>query len=381
MKSNCSTLQLGGRHIVLSLMLTAGLLLSLTACSGSREPIAIGFAGELSGDNRSPSIKVYQGVELAVEQRNAEGGLHGRTIELLSGDDGGRPEKAPEVDRRLVNEGAQAIIGHPTSTTSLAALDYINESNTVTLSPTATADALFGKNDHFFTFLASNEQLAKGIAEFAAEELGVRRIALIYDLANPGYTKNYAKRFRTALEQEGGTIVSSRPFDSTGAADFETIIGEQLRDSPDALMILASSTETAAFLQQLYKQSADIPVLSCDWASTRDLIELGGPYSSRVYLTETVHFTDELPRYRAFSKAYRQRYGEEPSPGASKGYEAATVLLQALAQQDRGANLKEVLLSGSFRGFAQEITFDSNGDVQRDIYVKTVRDGNLELVR
>ena len=364
-----------------ALLILLWAVLVFVGCAGSKEPLKIGFAGELTGDNRAPSIKVFQGIELAVEQRNAAGGIDGRTVKLLAGDDGGNPERAEQVDRELVKKGVQAIIGHPTSTTSLAALEYINQAKVVTLSPTATADELFHREDYFFTFLASNSKLADRIARFGKKELEVSRVSIIYDLANPRYTRNYAERFKASFTGRGGSILDQQNFDSTQNTDFGAIIDRLLQRSPDALFILASSTETAAFLQQLYIREAAIPVLSCDWASTQDVIHLGGPYSTHLYLAESVHFTENTPGYGDFAAAYRRRYGEEPSLGAAKAYEAAGVILHALTQQKKGESLRAVLLKGSFRGFQQRLRFDRYGDIERSIYIKTVKDDSFELAR
>jgi branched-chain amino acid transport system substrate-binding protein len=368
-------------HFFLFSILAFGVFYLLTGCADKNEPIKLGFAGELSGDNRSPSIKLFQGVQLAVEKRNAAGGVHGRQVELISRDDGGRPDRAPAVDRELAAADVEAIIGHPTSSTSLAAMEFINSSEIVMLSPTATADALFSREDNFFTFLAPNSRLAAHIAEFGREELGIKTVAALYDEANSGYTKNYYRNFHRAFTKAGGQLLDVRSFDSTTTTAYGALVEELLATSPDAFLIIASSTETASFLQQMYKRSADLPVLACDWSSTQDLIQLGGPYSRNVYMAETLHFNRAEQVYRPFAEAFRERFGEEPSIGAAKGYEAARVVLQALEKRKEGTELKEVLLQETFEGLRGELDFNRYGDLQRRLCIKTVREQHFEMVQ
>ena len=104
-----------------------------------RKPIKIGFSGSLSGLNSPMGIAVKDGVVLALEKMNEQGGIKGRKLELLIKDDKNDPETVLKVDTELINEGVCAIIGHITSAMTQAAIPLINNKQMLLLSPTASS--------------------------------------------------------------------------------------------------------------------------------------------------------------------------------------------------------------------------------------------------
>lgn len=113
------------------------LLLALSACSDS-SPILIGFSGQLTGKIADIGVPARNGVQLAVETINAAGGINGRKLKLIIKDDGNTPEQAIRVDQELINAGVIAVIGHFTSTQTMAALPLFNKNKVVLLSPTTS---------------------------------------------------------------------------------------------------------------------------------------------------------------------------------------------------------------------------------------------------
>src|SRR6056297_421484 len=90
-------------------------------------PIKIGVSVTLSGRNSPMGIAVKDGVVLAVEQINADGGINGKTLELIIKDDQNNPETARKVDAELIEEGVATILGHITSAMTEAAIEQANE--------------------------------------------------------------------------------------------------------------------------------------------------------------------------------------------------------------------------------------------------------------
>ncbi len=117
------------------LSLTCLALLS-SGCS-SLAPIRIGFAAELSGKQNELAINLRDGVQLAVDDINASGGIKGRPVELLIEDDLGTPEGAKAAENKLIDAGVVAIVGHLTSGQTAAGYQVATERKTVLISATA----------------------------------------------------------------------------------------------------------------------------------------------------------------------------------------------------------------------------------------------------
>jgi len=359
------------------LLLWVSVLLLLSSCSQASAPIQIGFSGQLSGIASTPSTVVRNGVVLAVEHINAAGGVEGRRIELLIGDDQGDASRAAEVDERHYEAGVEAVIGHTTSAMSAAALDFSNEYELLMLSPTSSAEYLMGRDDFFFTLYPSNSQLAQKAARFAYERLKLRRIAVVVDFANEVYTENYYQEFRLAFEQLGGEMLGKHEYYSTDDNDFTTMTTKLIAEEPDSLLVVAASLDTALVAQQLYKRKLEIPIIGCDWAAYQELIEQGGPYVEHIFIASIFSSKQLENSYGLFREEYQRRFRENPSIGGALGYESMWLLAQALELQSRTQTLKDVLLDNTFEGFEETLSFNKYGEAQREIFIKTVRNGEF----
>ena len=124
----------------------------LTACS-KPEPIKIGFVAGLTGRVADLGTSSLNGAVLAVEQCNAAGGVAGRPVELIVRDDGQNSGAARQAVKELIDAKVEAIVGHVTSSMSMASITQANEAKLVMISPTVTTAELSGKDDYFFRVL------------------------------------------------------------------------------------------------------------------------------------------------------------------------------------------------------------------------------------
>lgn len=361
----------------ISLFLLVGL--SCMSCTGeSGRSIQIGFAGQLSGSAGTPSTVVRNGVILAVEHINASGGIDGRKIELLVQDDKGEPPAARQANTALYNAGVEAIVGHTTSEMSAAGLEFCNEHELLLISPSSSAEYLMGKDDYFFTLYPSNSVLAQTLADYAYNQLKVRKTAALTDEANNLYTENYFQEFKMHFERLGGKIEGKYSYNSLNSNEFHSLTGRLLKNEPDSVLVLAASLDTALIAQQLFKRGLSIPLLGCDWASYRELIEQGGPYVDHIYLPNLYSSTRSLASsYGLLYDEYQSRYREKASIGAALGYETMWLLAQALEMREKSEPLKQTLLRNRFEGFEEAISFNPNGEAKRTVYIKTIRNGEF----
>ena len=187
--------------------------LFLVAC-GAQEPISVGFAGVLTGPQADLGVAGRDGVILAVEQINEQGGINGRPIELIIKDDQGDPETARKVDAELAEAGVSAIIGHMTSGQVAAVLDQINKDQIVMIGPIVTSDRFTGKADYFFRNQMTTNQMGTALAEHIYHNRNMRNVAGIYDLGNQAYTEDLWRAFQNRFTELGGNAGQSYTFTS-----------------------------------------------------------------------------------------------------------------------------------------------------------------------
>lgn len=123
-------------------------------------------------------------------------------------------------------------------------------------------------------------------------------------------------------------------------------------------------------------------MIAAEWAATNQLIELGGKAVEGMLVVQNFDQDDTSPRYIAFRDAYVKRFGKAPAFSSVLAHDAASALLEALAQRDEGMTTKEALPKfGPYQGLQQQISFDANGDSSRIAHFMIVRNGRFAADR
>ena len=351
------------------------LALLLNAC-GQQEPLKIGFIGGLSDRNSDNGQSGLNGVMLAVEQFNRNGGIGGRLVELVARDDAQRRETAENSAKELVAAGVEAVIGPFTSSMAEVIVPITGQAGIFQISPTVTSMAFYGKDDNFFRI---NRTTRDNAQEYAKIMVGrsQRNIAVAYDLRNRNFAESWLNEFRTAIAAEQAAIAVALPYESAADTDFARIVGEMLAVQPDALFFISGALDVARFAQAARTLSPSLPIGAAEWAATEQLIDLGGEFVEGLLIVQNYDRDDPSPRYRDFAEAYFKRFQRTPGYSSVSAHDAATVVLTALKQRKRGETLKDaVLRAGPYQGLQQEIAFDKNGDTRRRVYFRIIRAGS-----
>ncbi|MBU2547010.1 MAG: ABC transporter substrate-binding protein [Proteobacteria bacterium] len=357
------------------------LLIGLAIGCDSHKPIKVGFVGGLTGRLSDLGIAGRNGVILAVDEINQTGGIHGRRVELIAKDDRQDPRAAVKADRELIEAGVAAIIGHMTSSMSVAAVPLINQARMVMISPTTSTDKLSGRDDYFFRVTQPNRFQAEQLASLAGSRMHLSRIAAICDLSNRPYSENMVRHFQAELKGHGGQLVTTVTFTSGPRVSFPQLAQQALTDKPDGLFILAGALDAALICQHVRLIAPQIPIFSSAWAMTDDFIQHGGPAVEGVLFSQSTGQEVKTPQNLAFNKRFADRFGHPPNFAARLGYESARVLFQALAVDDDPARLRETIVRlGRIESVGGPITFDRFGDPKRGRAIMTVRQGKFEVV-
>jgi branched-chain amino acid transport system substrate-binding protein len=366
------------KKLPLFLLLAGSLLLG--ACSPP-PPIKIGFIGGLTDRNSDNGQSGLNGVILAVEQFNRAGGVDGRLVELLPKDDAQDKAVAAKSSEELVAAQVEAVVGPFTSSMAQVIVPITGAAGIFQVSPTITSMDFYGKDDNLFRINRTTRDNARDYAQVMVG-MGQKRVAVAYDTRNKNFTESWLTEFRTAANALGAELAAEVPYASGTDTDFDAVVRNMLVVNPDSLFFISGALDVARFAQQSRKLAPTLPIGAAEWASTEQLIELGGPVVEGLLIVQNYDRDDTSERFKAFSEAYFKRFQRNPGYSSVSAYDAATVVLQALKNRQKGETVKAAALrSGPYPGLQQEMVFDANGDTQRKVVFTEIRNGRYQKIQ
>lgn len=363
------------------LFISICIILLVVSC-GEKQTIKLGFVAQLTGNQAELGIQERNGVQLAVEEINATGGINGRNIELIIKDDMGTDESAKLANKELLDENVVAIIGHATSSQTIAGLEITNSAGVVLISPTASTHELSGIDDNFFRVVTSNKARTQMFATRIYDKRKIDSLGIIYSTDNINYSKTYLDTFEKEYLAKGGIITDKIPFSSKDENGFENIVNRIKDGNPSGILIIANDFDTAFIAQAIKIDNWNIPIFTSAWAQTETLINHGGKAVESMEV-EVVYPQDiPTPKYTQFKQDFISRFGKNPSFGASFGYESVKVLEIALENSNGESDgLKQAMLEvKEFEGLIDKFSFDKFGDVERAFYFSKIENGKFVTV-
>ncbi|MCL6593882.1 MAG: ABC transporter substrate-binding protein, partial [Alicyclobacillus sp.] len=172
----------------------------------SADVIKIGEIGAFSGDLASLGTWDNQGLQLAVDQINAKGGIHGKKVEIVKLDDQGSPSVAVNDAKKLIGEGIVAAIATPESTTTLATIPVFAAAKIPQLTAGESPDITKKGSQYIFRYDASSDVFNKTLVDFVVNQLGYKRIAMITN--SGGFGQGNHTTFLQDLKDHGLTPVA-----------------------------------------------------------------------------------------------------------------------------------------------------------------------------
>lgn len=361
--------------------LTIFLLITLVAAGCiDRAPLEIGFVAGLTGRQSDLGVAGRNGVILAVEEINAAGGIDGRQVQLVVKDDKNDPEVVRLVDEELINAGIKTIVGHMTSVAAAASLPVIAGGQALIVSPTARADSLSGRDDFLVTVMPPLSVSAQAQAAYAADTLGLKKMAVIYDITNGDFSQAWLQAFTAEYEELGGTVAIAYSFISGKSVDFEKLVTTVAGYWPEGVLIIAGAVDAAVLSQWLKKDHAAMAVFSSSWAMTDDFIHHGGSAVEGVIFSGPFIPDPQGIAYSRFARVYQERFGSRPNYAAAYGYEAAQLLVAGIKRAgntEARAVRDAILAQRQFPGLWSEIVINATGDSQRPEGLILVKDGQF----
>ena len=363
--------------LTLSILL---LTLSLTGCE--KKPIIIGFSGNLTGTSSEIAIDSMYGAQMAVSKINQANGIKGRPIELIIEDDGETVKTAREADKKLVEKGACAIIGHNISGVEEESFKGTNQDHIVMISPTISSSDFFGLNDYFYTMVTESTYETQYISQFM-EKQNYKKIGYLYQLNNETYSRTFVKNTQAPLLKAGFSTAFMEGYAIADKKDFDKTMSLIRNSGIDALVIAGSAYDVAYYAQEMYKYNCMVPIYTSTWAMSEDLISIAGPAAEGIYSINTYDSHSASQSFRDFENDYVQAYGSSPTFAAVYSYEAVMLLAKAIENSDSTSSedIKKSLDKISvFTGLQEDIKINEFGDAIRQMHLFQVQNQSFVKV-
>ncbi|WP_421954331.1 ABC transporter substrate-binding protein [Polaromonas sp.] len=316
------------RRRTLAAVASVGTLGSLAPIVGAATSVRIGQSLPLTGPLGSVVKPIAEGQKALLDELNAEGGVRGARIELLTLDDGAQPDSTAANTRRLIeDESVTALFGYAFVPGLLRALPLANEKGVPLLGVYNGADiARTPANPSLFTTTASlADEVAAMVRNLAS--LNTRKFALAFQNNELG---SYMRPLvEAAVQKHQGSLLATVPLqpDGSNAAQAAQEIAAR---APEAILLLAAGAPVLGFMKAL-TPSARVSVYALSLAGTTALLEQIGPAARGMAFTQVVPFPlrQTTPLTRRFTAAMTKA-GLAPTYDRMWGYLNASVLAETL---------------------------------------------------
>lgn len=341
--------------------------------------IRIGAAGPMTGDQSKMGVDLRNSVELAVAEWNEKGGVLGKKIVLLSGDDQADPKQAVSIANKFINQKAVALVGHWNSSCSIPASKYYHDANIVMISPATTNPRLTLQGfKKVFRVCGTDDQQGGTAADFVLKTIKPKKVAIIHD--KTAYGQGLADYFKKALGDKAQVVYYEGIIQRD--PDYRAVLTTMKEKKPELYFFGGIYPEAGRLVRQAKELGMNIPMLTGDGVYDPTFINIAGKSAEGTYVTFGKEPTG-LPSAKSFMDNYKARYGD-PGPYSIHAYDAANIILTAIAETRTtdGAKVAEYISKTVFHGAFGDISFDKNGDVTKAPYVIwRVRDGKFQEVK
>lgn len=377
------------KRIIVLILISLMMLSVVAGCTNTADKLAadgdeitVAVAAPLTGDYAQYGNAFRTATELKAKEINDQGGINGKQLKLTFLDDRNDAREATNVAQRLVEDNkVVGVIGHFSSTASLAAASVYEDGGLVQFSPTTSHPDFTQQGSFMFRNINTQAIEAPIAADMVVNRLGKEKIAVIYINNDWGITAR--DHFVEAAKDLGGDIVAEETFIGGQTQDFTSILTKINESSPDIIFLAAFYTETGMIAQQMKQLGYDIPLAGLSSLYNEELISLAGSSVEGLYLTTNFFPNEENTIISSFVNNYAEAYGQEPNQFAAVAYDTLGMLAKAIekAGTDRGAIRDELAKMADYEGVTGNITFNENRDVIKTMSVLQIKDGKFVIVK
>ncbi|WP_415914485.1 branched-chain amino acid ABC transporter substrate-binding protein [Paraburkholderia sp. J67] len=326
--------------------------------------VRIGFVAPLTGDYANYGHDLQNGVQLALDDANAQGikiGDQTAHFELVAIDDRADPRLGVQAAARLANQNVAAVVGHFNSGTAIPASRIYESAGIPMIDPAATNPVITSQGfANTFTVIANDAQNAGIAGAWAVEVVKARRIAIVDDRS--AFGQGEADVFERTVKEHGGNVIA-RDFAPADSSDFGPQLARIKAADADLLYFGGLARQAAALVKQMKARSMNTQFVGGGGVAFPDFVQLAGPAGEGALAWEYGRPLAQLPEGPRFAQKFKSRFGADVLAYAPFSYDATWAAIHAMAAA-KSANpdvYRATLKTLSFDGVTGRIAFDETG--------------------
>ncbi len=296
----------------------------------SKEPYVIGAVLSLSGPVAANGVPTRDGIQLALDQINASGGINGHPVKIIFEDDQSKPDQAVILANKLISQDKISILlGASFGSTANAVASVAEKFKVPQLAATAWTKADLRLVPYTFYFLVDFETVVDQMLTYATKDLGAKKVGFLRLTREYGQV---ASESLYKLKDKHGVEVVREEKGNDPDTDFTAQLANIRAAKPDVLISWFANPAGAISVKNARQLGLNIPIIGPVSMATRPMITAGGPAAEGVILQSFIAADDPLPRQKAFVDAFNKKYGKLPEVFESVGFDMSQVAFSALAK-------------------------------------------------
>jgi len=348
----------------------------------AQDTIKIGVIQPLTGSVAYNGTSDVNGSRLAVEERNAKGGVLGKKVELIIEDGQCNPAKSVNAAEKLIQRDKVPVLSGAFCSSATMAVMPVAENYKIPLvtGVSSKADLTEKGNKWFFRATETDALLAQSFAKILYEQLKLRKVAYIG--VNDDWGRGGVEEFEKQMKALGATTVMKEYFDH-GTTDFYTILTKLRASGADGAFVAAETQDGSIFVKQKAEFGLKLRVFGVGSWATADFIKLTGPASEGIYAAVPYAATMTTPKNKAFVEAYEAKYKEMPGKYSAAGYNAINIIMDAIerAGSTEPEKIRDALTKTDYEGPNGKFRFDEKGQAHGfDIVLVQLQGGTPKVV-
>ncbi|HET9046091.1 MAG TPA: ABC transporter substrate-binding protein [Casimicrobiaceae bacterium] len=358
--------------------LAAALAVSV-AVPAFAQPVPIVGLVELSGTGTTAGTNFDNGVKLAVKEINAAGGIMGRKIEYTSLDTQSQPNVAKGLAQKAVDQNAFVVMGPVFSGSIIVSMAETKRAEIPNFTGGEAASITQQGNPYIFRTSFTQSTAMPKLAKYIKDTIKAKNVAMIW--VNNDFGKGGRDAMQKALDAEGVKVVADVSTDP-GQVDFSGAVLKVKQSNADAVFVYTNEEESARALRELKKQGYDKPIIGETTLTGQKVIELAGDAANGALAH--VGLTVDAPQQtiKDFDKKFQAEYKYKSDHNGMKGYSGMYVV-KAIAEKNKSFDPKAFaktlhgakITAKDYPGVLLDVTFDNNGDLDRESFLVKVENG------
>jgi len=362
-------------------------LTTLVALGGTSlvqaQAIKIANIVELSGAGASAGTNFKNGVELAIKDINAAGGILGKKIESTTLDTQSNPGVAKGLTQKAIDDGVFAVFGPVFSGSIMVSMAETQRAEVPNFTGGEAAAITQKGNPYIFRTSFTQTTAMPKVARYIANGLKAKTVAVLF--VNNDFGKGGRDAITKALEANGVKVVADISTDS-GQIDFSAPVLKAKAANADALFVYTNEEESARALRELRKQGYNKPIVGETTLTGQKVIELAGEAANGAIAHVGLTVDAPNPLMLKFKARFYQDYKYISDHNGIKGYTGVYLMKAAIEKAgkvDRVAVAKALhglkVSAAKNPGVLMDVSMDNNGDLDRESYMVEVKGGKQEV--